>query len=549
MGTFPRRRQRQKVYVEDLEPRVLLSTWTVTSRADDGSVGTLRYAVSNSSAGDTIEFAPSFSQVEIGPYMGVFGVPLEVSHDLTIEGPGASRLLLSGSAQNEVLKVDAGVTAAISGLTFTGGGTGNGFVGPANGNDIINSGNLTLSDCTVSGAVNGAGILNTGTLRVTGTTISGNENTAFGGGIDNMGSATVVESTLSGNSATDGGAIANQGTATLAIFDSTIASNSSNTNAGGIYTTGSCIVNNTIAWGNSIHDIDGAVTGSHNLIGSFVLGGLLNGQDGNIIGVGDARLAPLGDYGGPTQTMPPTAGSTAIDVGDNSLIPVGVTIDQRGFGRVYAGRVDIGASEYQPLLVNTTADGSLSSGQFSLRTAVNLANQSPGASRVNFDPAVFTSAMKHTITFVVGFLDIKQNLAIQGPGLEVLALDGNNFYQILQVESGVQAELAGLTISNAHTTGYTGAGVENLGTLTVSDCAFNSNSVEHDGGAIENAGTLVVRNCMFTGNRAQFDGAGIDNYKGMLTVLGSSFSGNSAGLGAAISNYHGTAMVMNCVID
>lgn len=41
--------------------------------------------------------------------------------------------------------------------------------------------------------------------------------------------------------------------------------------------------------------------------------------------------------------------SPAIDAGDNTMIPVGVTFDQRGSGhpRINNGTVDIGAFEYK----------------------------------------------------------------------------------------------------------------------------------------------------------------------------------------------------------
>src|SRR6516165_5001274 len=57
------------------------------------------------------------------------------------------------------------------------------------------------------------------------------------------------------------------------------------------------------------------------------------------------QLEPLGDYGGPTQTMRPLPGSPVINTGDNSDAP---DTDQRGFPRIVLGFIDIGAVELQP---------------------------------------------------------------------------------------------------------------------------------------------------------------------------------------------------------
>ena len=45
------------------------------------------------------------------------------------------------------------------------------------------------------------------------------------------------------------------------------------------------------------------------------------------------NLAPLGNYGGPTQTMPPLPGSPAIDAGSNAATNTFAT-DQRGLPSV-----------------------------------------------------------------------------------------------------------------------------------------------------------------------------------------------------------------------
>ncbi len=55
---------------------------------------------------------------------------------------------------------------------------------------------------------------------------------------------------------------------------------------------------------------------------------------------GNPLLAPLGNYGGPTQTMPPLPGSPAIGAGGATTL----TTDQRGFPRT--SKSDIGAAVY-----------------------------------------------------------------------------------------------------------------------------------------------------------------------------------------------------------
>ena len=63
----------------------------------------------------------------------------------------------------------------------------------------------------------------------------------------------------------------------------------------------------------------------------------LNDLGGNLINtsasptVVNPNLSPLGNYGGPTQTMLPQPGSAAICGGLASNIPAGVTTDQRGY--------------------------------------------------------------------------------------------------------------------------------------------------------------------------------------------------------------------------
>ncbi len=93
------------------------------------------------------------------------------------------------------------------------------------------------------------------------------------------------------------------------------------------------------------------VSGSNNLIGTGGSGGLTNGVDGNIVltSLTDLGLAPLGNYGGPTQTMALLAGSPAIGAGVIADYPgttTPITTDQRGLP-LDSPNPDIGAFQTQ----------------------------------------------------------------------------------------------------------------------------------------------------------------------------------------------------------
>ena len=101
-----------------------------------------------------------------------------------------------------------------------------------------------------------------------------------------------------------------------------------------------------------------SVPSSNNLIsdgsGNLPTDSSGKGLNGNLLGTQfvplDPRLAPLSNNGGPTQTMALYTGSPAIDAGSNALAvgPDGKPLltDQRGYGRIFNGTVDIGAYEY-----------------------------------------------------------------------------------------------------------------------------------------------------------------------------------------------------------
>jgi len=80
-----------------------------------------------------------------------------------------------------------------------------------------------------------------------------------------------------------------------------------------------------------------------------------------------------------------------------------------------------------------------------------------------------------------------------------------------------------------------GGGVDNEGTLTVTNCTFSNND-GLDGGAIYNDGMLTVTNSTFSNNQSTVEGGAILN-NGTVNVTSGTFSGNHApGSGGAIEN-------------
>ena len=158
------------------------------------------------------------------------------------------------------------------------------------------------------------------------------------------------------------------GTATLT--NCTVSGNSASGNGGGLdNVSGTVTLGNTIVAGNTATtsgpDVFGTFTSQgHNLIGKTdgSSGWVSSDLTGTIAQPLNPLLAPLGNYGGPTQTMALLPGSPAIDAGNNALIPVGVTTDQRGLSRIVDRVVDIGAFESSGFTITVTSGSGQSAG-------------------------------------------------------------------------------------------------------------------------------------------------------------------------------------------
>ena len=367
--------------IEPFEDRLLCAAYVVVGGGDaaGGTVhrvlpgvyfaSTLRAAVNAANAtadADVIGISPLVRNVALT------AGELAVSNALVVQGLGANYQTIDGGGAGRVFNVRPGVTATISDVTVA-----NARNAQTGGGAIRNEGRLTLRRVTVRNSTvtdaDGGGLFNAGSARVIGSTFSGNT-ASGGGGLFNGGTATVVNSTFAGNTADFGGGLYNRDGGTLRVINSTVSGNRANQRGGGISATlndptttpSGTRLDNTIVAGNSF---DPALTesaadprgpdlygfydpaSSNNLIGSLgwakglVASRNLLGSVENATPRIDAMLSPLGYYGGTTQTMPPKAGSPAINAGDNSLVPTGILTDQRGKPRIAGGRVDIGSVE------------------------------------------------------------------------------------------------------------------------------------------------------------------------------------------------------------
>jgi hypothetical protein len=307
----------------------------VTNNFNSGP-GSLRDAIDPAKvcAGSTITFAPTVAR----PITITLEGTLVIDQSLTIQGPGANLLIISGQKKWRVFQVGGGtrekVDVTLSGLTIADGHAPNGDL-HGGGIKLITSSltiyNSTLSGNSVSGNTQafGGAIFNwSGTLNVINSTLLGNSaessspgNTgggSLGGAILNYlnGTVNVINSTLTRNTvnavagAGSGGAIYNYPTATLNLTNSTVFGNSvtstghSQGSVGGGITSGPpenrvpgvVNVRNTIIAGNTV-----TADGSSRRLGPDVAGEFAS-QGYNLIGKSDGSYRKDGTPGTPAFT-------------------------------------------------------------------------------------------------------------------------------------------------------------------------------------------------------------------------------------------------------
>lgn len=344
--------------------RTSVSGTSQVSNLGDNGPGSLRSAMDQAPAGTLIDLR------------GLSGVvtltqgPLVVRRDITLLGPGARALAISGGGVQTILENRA--ILETTGVTLR-----DRFGDPQKERGMVaavaNHGRLTLLECAIAqnrtvGTSNGAiANLQQADMRLIRCTLSGNQAVhGHGGALRNSGGVAMVrQCTFADNHAPEsGGAVFSFG-GLVDLQDSTFSGNTAGT-GGALAALGmapgvtslqmrNCLVAGNRAAGGG-PDISGDVySAGGNLIGildgTFSLYGKWGPPDRNGTASAplDARLLPLADNGGPTLTMALLPDSPAIDVGSSVLEPGVDGFDQRGMG--FARRsgfgVDVGAYELQ----------------------------------------------------------------------------------------------------------------------------------------------------------------------------------------------------------
>ncbi|MBL1177276.1 FG-GAP-like repeat-containing protein [Pantanalinema sp. GBBB05] len=341
----------QKASVLVLDPSPLVVDTLVDENDGDYSPGdlSLRESVQLAGRGSTISFASGLQGTI------TLNSQLLINKNLTIDGPGANLLSLSGNNTSRVFEIANGATVTLEGLTIA-----NGFANNASGGAIENYGTLMVDNSRVTNnrAVYGGGIHNVGNLTLQNSTVDNNTASYDGGGVYvDMGTVNIYNSTISGNRAEYGAGIYRMG-GDLVLNHATITNNTANLAGSGLYNypdLGTTTAKNTLIAGNrTLYNAGGDVYGHVSSLGWNLVGdasgstGWIYYYDrwGTNTSVIDPKLGALQNNGGTTPTHALLSGSPAIDASSaDDLLFEDMAPDQRGI-TIQNGRRDIGAVEF-----------------------------------------------------------------------------------------------------------------------------------------------------------------------------------------------------------
>jgi hypothetical protein len=232
------------------------------------------------------------------------------------------------------------------------------------------------------------------------------------------------------------------------------------------------------------------------------------------------------------------------------------------------------------LTVNTLLDENMQDQFVSLREAINTVNAGTTAGLSAAEKAQITGVLgvndtiqfgglTSTIVLNAGQLSIFRSVDIEGPGANLLTIDGNYSSRVFFVANKADLTLDQLTVTHGRAT--QGAGIDNAGNLVVSNSILTMNYAigapgqNGAGGAIFNelnaslviTGSQIVDNSAFGGSATASGapagvGGGLVN-EGSADVIGSEFTFNQAagayGINSGLAGAAYGGAIANCGYD
>lgn len=221
--------------------------------------------------------------------------------------------------------------------------------------------------------------------------------------------------------------------------------------------------------------------------------------------------------------------------------------------------------------VGSVAAASLTLGMTGTTRVVQSASQGGGAGTLRqamldagpgdlivFDPNTF--GRHQVIPLQSALPDITQDLAIQGPGAELLTvrrIEGAGEFRIFNVSSAsAHVSLSGLTVSGGRIASF-GGGIRSVGPLTLSRTHLVGNRADNGGGVSVTFSDATIIASTISGNVANFQAGGV-RYLGdsgqRLQLISSTVSGNRAGsypagiYNAAIDGELSSLELLSCTV-
>jgi len=519
-----------RLFVEGLEPRVLLSTLTVTTSNDSGT-GSLRQAIidANDAPGaDIIEFDPSLAGSTIALTSGQFNITdaLEIRGTdsegtplgITISADNDSRhfYIFDSDPENDI-------EVTISDLTITKGRLVNEY-----GGSILNLEDLTLERVTMSSNSSDSGLLtgggaihSTGPLTIRDSEFVSNSSSGTGGAILFVGPSLIIaDSTFTNNrSAVRGGAIYLDAGSDATISGTTFASNLATGDGGAIH-----LVTSTLTVSDS--------TLSENRVGRH--GGAIGAESGSTVTINDSTIenGSAGNDGG------------AIYTDDGTITIEGSTLSGNNAangGGVYnfAGTLSLTDSTVAGNVASASGGGlyaDFDADLILLRVTVS-GNASGGAAG-----GIYTSG---GLTMTEGTVT---NNAADSSGGGIRAIGPN------------PVSIVSSTISDNTSDSY-GGGLVLHGTMNIeiAGSTFDNNTADEFGGGVSirnnDGAEFSITGSTFNGNFADTSGGGLDVTSNVvLTITDSFFTDNfvgdpGPGIGGGIQFTQGTLTITNSTIS